>query len=207
MARYMVLNVNSRVARAPIFPEERAVAGQQMQAGQPSGQHGAKSRVSEYGVQLREKQKIRRIYGVLERQFRSTSLEAARRKGFHWRKPAAIAGIAPGQRGLSHGFRLDPRRIASAGQPQGHRGERSSAVNIPSFPVSNRRRVTVREKSRSSSRIPKPLVCAGPNGIGMVFKVHRRKKMEGVNVKNVAGTLRSVQRYRRTACCRVLLRQ
>jgi small subunit ribosomal protein S4 len=47
------------------------------------GQHGQKSgqRLSGYGVQLREKQKIRRIYGVLERQFRKTYAEADRRKG------------------------------------------------------------------------------------------------------------------------------
>ena len=46
------------------------------------GQHGAKKpRLSDYGLQLREKQKIRRIYGVLERQFRRYFAEAARRKG------------------------------------------------------------------------------------------------------------------------------
>ena len=47
------------------------------------GQHGAKSgqRMSNYGLQLREKQKLRRIYGILERQFRRTFAEAARRKG------------------------------------------------------------------------------------------------------------------------------
>ena len=50
---------------------------------QAPGQHGAKSgqRLSDYGGQLREKQKIRRIYGVLERQFRLTYFEADRRKG------------------------------------------------------------------------------------------------------------------------------
>lgn len=49
---------------------------------QAPGQHGAKqARVSDYGVQLREKQKIRRIYGVLEGQFRLTYKEAVRRKG------------------------------------------------------------------------------------------------------------------------------
>jgi small subunit ribosomal protein S4 len=48
----------------------------------PPGQHGQKSgRLSGYGVQLREKQKIRRIYGELERQFRQTYKEADRRKG------------------------------------------------------------------------------------------------------------------------------
>jgi len=47
------------------------------------GQHGQKSgmRLSDYGKQLREKQKVRRTYGVLERQFRNTYAEAARRKG------------------------------------------------------------------------------------------------------------------------------
>ncbi|MBP8139183.1 MAG: 30S ribosomal protein S4 [Burkholderiales bacterium] len=47
------------------------------------GQHGQKSgmRMSDYGNQLREKQKLRRIYGVLERQFRRYFAEAARRKG------------------------------------------------------------------------------------------------------------------------------
>jgi small subunit ribosomal protein S4 len=49
---------------------------------QVPGQHGAKQgRVSDYGVQLREKQKIRRIYGVLESQFRLTYKQAVRRKG------------------------------------------------------------------------------------------------------------------------------
>ena len=47
------------------------------------GQHGAKSgqRMSNYGLQLREKQKLRRMYGILERQFRRTFAEADRRKG------------------------------------------------------------------------------------------------------------------------------
>src|ERR1043165_4102970 len=47
------------------------------------GQHGQKSgmRLSDYGKQLREKQKLRRIYGLLERQFRGTYKEAARSKG------------------------------------------------------------------------------------------------------------------------------
>ena len=48
----------------------------------PPGQHGQKNtRLSGYGVQLREKQKVRRIYGLLERQFRRYFVEAARRKG------------------------------------------------------------------------------------------------------------------------------
>src|SRR5574339_366054 len=51
--------------------------------GYAPGQHGQKSgmRLSDYGKQLREKQKTRRIYGVLERQFRKTYAEASRSKG------------------------------------------------------------------------------------------------------------------------------
>ena len=54
------------------------------------GQHGQKSgqRMSDYGKQLREKQKIRKIYGVLERQFRKTYAEASRSKG-----PWAVAPL------------------------------------------------------------------------------------------------------------------
>ena len=48
----------------------------------PPGQHGSqRSRLSDYGVQLREKQKLRRTYGVLEKQFRGYYKEAARQKG------------------------------------------------------------------------------------------------------------------------------
>ena len=58
------------------------------------GQHGQKSgaRLSDYGKQLREKQKLRRIYGVLERQFRKTYAEADAPQGRDRREPAAAAG-------------------------------------------------------------------------------------------------------------------
>ena len=50
----------------------------------PPGQHGARrQRPSDYAVQLREKQKVRRIYGVLERQFRNYYKRADRQKGCH----------------------------------------------------------------------------------------------------------------------------
>ena len=54
----------------------------QVQSRSIPGQHGARrGRLSDYGVQLREKQKVRRIYGVLEKQFRNYYKEAARLKG------------------------------------------------------------------------------------------------------------------------------
>ncbi len=65
----------------------------------PPGQHGrGRIRESEYLLQLREKQKARRIYGVLEKQFRNLYAAGRRRDGHHRREPAAHARAAPRQR-------------------------------------------------------------------------------------------------------------
>ena len=60
----------------------------------PPGQHGqARPKFSDYGMQLREKQKVRRIYGVLERQFRKTVNEAESMKGVKaYQTPSAVVG-------------------------------------------------------------------------------------------------------------------
>ena len=54
----------------------------------PPGQHGMgrRSKISEYGIQLREKQKVRRTYGMLETQFRNTFEKAALQKQMRWKK-------------------------------------------------------------------------------------------------------------------------
>ena len=133
----------------------------------------------DYGVQLREKQKIRRIYGVLERQFRKYFAEAARRKGFHWRKPAATAGIAPGQRELYRmGFgstRAEARQLVS------HKAitVNGQCVNIPSFQVKSGDVVAVREKSKKRVRIQEALALAEQIGMPSWVSIDA-KKMEGV---------------------------
>jgi len=67
------------------------------------GQHGQKSgaRLSDYGKQLREKQKVRHIYGLLERQFRKTYAEAARSKGVTGER----LRVTPRHRRVPHGVR------------------------------------------------------------------------------------------------------
>ena len=83
----------------------------------PPGQHGKlrKAKLVGYGLQLREKQKVKRIYGVLENQFRRY-FESAERQPWHHRRNAAPAAGAPSrQRDLSPGPRdlARPRRVSS----------------------------------------------------------------------------------------------
>src|SRR5271157_4997062 len=77
-----------------------------------------KQRLSEYGLQLREKQKLRRMYGVLERQFRNYYQKAGPPRRDR-RDPAAVPRMPARQRRLSHGLCLDARRSAPAREPQG----------------------------------------------------------------------------------------
>ena len=80
----------------------------------PPGEHGrGRQKQSEYRVQLREKQKARRYYGVLEKQFHGYYEKASRQPGHHRREPARAARVPAGQR--ARAARL--RRLAPAGAP------------------------------------------------------------------------------------------
>lgn len=82
------------------------------------GIHGQRrGRQSDYGTQLREKQKVRRIYGVLERQFSGYYKEAAGKR-CNRREPAATARMPSGQRCIPYGLRLHSCRIPSIGFAQ-----------------------------------------------------------------------------------------
>ena len=85
-----------------------------------------RTRISEYGTQLREKQKIRRMYGVLERQFRRYFDKATARKGVDRREPAADAGSRLDNVVYRMGFgstRAEARQLVSH---NGDRGERQA---------------------------------------------------------------------------------
>ena len=94
----------------------------------PPGQHGQKKnqRQSEYGGQLREKQKLRRIYGMMEGQFRLTYKRAEQSRGITGESLLQNAGVASGQRFLSHGFRCLAFGSPSGGASQRHSGERQA---------------------------------------------------------------------------------
>ena len=117
------------------------------------GQHGArKTRLSEYGVQLREKQKVRRIYGVLEKQFRNYYKDAARTKGNTGENLLTLLETRLDNVVYRMGFgatRAESRQLVR------HKSimVNGSVVNIPSFKVSANDVVSVREKSRTQARI------------------------------------------------------
>jgi len=101
------------------------------------GQHGQKSgaRLSDYGKQLREKQKLRRIYGVLERQFRKTYAEAARSKGVTGERLLQLLESRLDTVAYRMGFgasRTEARQVVR------HNGilVNGKRVNIPSYQVS-----------------------------------------------------------------------
>lgn len=117
------------------------------------GQHGAgRKRVTEYGTQLREKQKVRRIYGVLEKKFRMYYKEADRRKGSTGVNLLQLLETRLDNVVYRMGFastRAEARQLVS------HKAihVNGSLVNIPSYDVSAGDVISIREKSRNQSRI------------------------------------------------------
>ncbi len=139
------------------------------------GQHGAKqSRVSEYGTQLREKQKIRRMYGVLERQFRTYFAEAARRKGATGENLLQLLESRLDNAVYRMGFgstRAEARQLVShcAVQVNG------KAVNIPSYLLKPNDVVALKEKAQKQLRVQDSLKLAESSGFPSWVEVDTKK--------------------------------
>jgi small subunit ribosomal protein S4 len=118
------------------------------------GQHGQKSgsRLSDYGKQLREKQKMRRTYGVLERQFRKTYFEADRRKGVTGETLLQLLESRLDTVAYRMGFGASR---AEARQVVRHNGilVNGRRVNIPSFQVRPGDVIEVAEKAKGQLRV------------------------------------------------------
>jgi small subunit ribosomal protein S4 len=125
------------------------------------GQHGQRrGRLSDYGVQLREKQKVRRIYGVLEKQFRGYYKEAARLKGATGENLLQLLECRLDNVVYRMGFgstRAESRQLVS------HKSicVNGEIVNIPSFQVNAGDVVSVRQKSKEQLRIKSALELSG----------------------------------------------
>jgi small subunit ribosomal protein S4 len=121
---------------------------------QPPGQHGdsRRQRLSDYALQLREKQKVRRMYGVLEKQFRNYYKEAARRKGATGENLLQLLESRLDNVVYRLGFAVTR---AQARQMVSHKSVEinGKVVNIPSYQVRPEDRVSIREKARKQLRI------------------------------------------------------
>ncbi len=124
------------------------------------GMHGIRrGRLSDYGIQLREKQKVRRIYGVLEKQFRGYYKEAARRKGATGENLLQLLEGRLDNVVYRMGFgatRAESRQLVS------HKSitVNGQVVNIPSFQLKADDVVAVREKAKNQLRIQSALTVA-----------------------------------------------
>ena len=117
------------------------------------GQHGDKRpRLSDYGLQLREKQKIRRLYGVLEKQFRNYYALAARQRGATGENLVTLLERRLDNVVYRMGFastRAEARQLVS------HKSilVNEKLVNIPSFLVSPGDQISVRQKAKTQGRV------------------------------------------------------
>jgi len=131
----------------------------------PPGQHGQRrSRLTDYGVQLREKQKMRRIYGILEAQFRSYYKEADRRKGSTGENLLKLLEGRLDNVVYRMGFaasRTEARQLVR------HKGVvvNGAKVNIPSYQVKANDSVAVSEKAKSQLRIKAAIEFAQQRGL------------------------------------------
>lgn len=149
----------------------------------PPGQHGqARIKLSEYAIRLREKQKMRRIYGILERQFQKYYFEASRRKG---RTGEEMIGILESRLdNVVHrmGFavtRAEARQIVK----HNHIKVNGKRVNIPSYVLKAGDKVEIREASRSMNAVNAALA-----------QVEKRPMMSWIELDkaNFTGTFKGV---------------
>ena len=125
------------------------------------GQHGQRrGRLSDYALQLREKQKVRRLHGVLEKQFRNYYKKADRQKGATGENLLRILERRLDTVVYRMGFgstRAESRQLVS------HKSilVNGSVVNIPSYQVEEGDLISIREKARSQLRIQGALALSG----------------------------------------------
>ena len=144
------------------------------------GQHGrtSGSRTSDFGLQLREKQKVKRMYGVLERQFRRYFAEAERRKGNTGSNLLAILESRLDNVVYRMGFgstRAEARQLVS------HQAVmvNEKVVNISSYQVKTGDTITLRDKAKKQLRVHDALKLAESVGLPAWVQVDATK-FEGV---------------------------
>ena len=180
MARYRgpVEKLERRLGVSLALKGERRLAGKSALEKRPyaPGQHGQrKAKVSEYGLQLREKQKAKFMYGVSEKQFRRLFAEAARREG----NTGALLISLLEQR-LDNvvdrmGF-ASTRRFARQLVTHGHILVNGKRVDIPSYRVRAGEKIEIIEKSKENPQIVRAIELTNQTGIVAWVDVEKDKK-------------------------------
>ncbi len=139
----------------------------------PPGQHGqARPKFSEYSIQLREKQKVKRIYGLLENQFRRTFAAAARTKGITGETLLVLLERRLDSVAYRLGFATS-RAEARSLVRHGHVLVNGKKINIPSYAVRVGDTVSVKERSRQMGRVLAAMEAAQRRGIPEWAEVDR----------------------------------
>ena len=182
MARYLgpKAKLSRREGTDLFLKSARRAIGDKAKFDSKPGQHGRTSgaRTSDYGLQLREKQKVKRMYGVLERQFRRYFEEADRRKGntganllslLESRLDNVVYRMGLGSTRAEARQLVSHKAVTVNGQP----------VNIPSYMVKAGDALAVREKSKKQNRVVEALQLAQQVGLPSWVDVNS-EKAEGV---------------------------
>jgi len=182
MARYLgpKAKLSRREGTDLFLKSARRAIGDKAKFDTKPGQHGRTSgqRTSDFGVQLREKQKVKRMYGVLERQFRRYFAEAERRKGSTGVNLLTLLESRLDNVVYRMGFgstRAEARQLVS------HKSiaVNGETVNIASYLVKAGDVITVREKAKKQLRIQDSLKLAESIGLPAWVQVDA-SKLEGI---------------------------
>jgi small subunit ribosomal protein S4 len=147
---------------------------------QAPGQHGAgrRQRLSDYALQLREKQKVRRIYGILEKQFRNYYKAAAGQKGATGENLLLMLERRLDNVVYRMGFAVTR---AQARQLVSHKSiaVNGELVNIPSYQVQPGDVVAIREKARNQLRVKEAVTLSQEMDLAAAWVIVDPDKMEG----------------------------
>ena len=158
---------------------ERRLAGKSALDKRPyaPGQHGQRrTKISEYGLQLREKQKAKFMYGVSEKQFRRLFKEAARREGNTGTNLILLIERRLDNVVYRMGF-ATTRRNARQLVTHGHVLVNGKKLDIPSYQVKQGDKIEIREKSKNNPQIQRALELTNQTGIVPWVDVEKEKVM------------------------------
>ncbi len=179
MGRYIgpVEKIERRLGVSLALKGERRLSGKSAidKRPYPPGQHGQKGKkISEYGLQLREKQKAKFMYGVSERQFRNLFKKAVRMEGNTGENLIILLERRLDNVVYRMGF-ATTRRFARQLVKHGHILVDGKRVDIPSYRVQPGQKVEVKEKSKSNSQVQRSIELTNQTGIVPWVDVDKEK--------------------------------